>query len=136
MLDHVSLRVSDQERSKQFYAAALAPLGYDLAMENTSGAGFRKTSIPEFWVKQGQVASVSEGLDPAHMVGCGGAGIHVAFASDDRRGVEEFHRAALAAGGRDNGPPALRPEYHPNYFGAFVLDPDGYNVEAVCHRGE
>lgn len=134
MLDHVSLRVADYDRSKKFYQAALAPLGYTLAMEMESGAGFRKGYIPSFWVKQGEPGTAGRAADPADLAGCGGAAVHVAFASEDRSSVDAFHRAALAAGGRDNGPPRLCPEYHPNYYGAFVLDPDGYNIEAVCHK--
>jgi catechol 2,3-dioxygenase-like lactoylglutathione lyase family enzyme len=118
VIDHIGIRVSDYERSKAFYQKALAPLGYQLFMEGSSGAGFRKETIPDFWVKLGTPAP----------------SIHIAFASSDRDTVDAFHRAALAAGGRDNGAPGLRPEYHPNYYGAFVLDPDGHNIEAVCHR--
>ena len=136
MLDHISVRVADYDRSKKFYQEALAPLGYTLAMENSSGAGFRRGPIPSFWVKQGQALNLAEASPARELAGCGGAAIHVAFASDNRGMVDAFHRAALAAGGRDNGAPSLRPEYHPNYYGAFVLDPDGYNIEAVCHRGE
>jgi catechol 2,3-dioxygenase-like lactoylglutathione lyase family enzyme len=89
-------------------------------MEGSSGAGFRKDLIPDFWIKKG---------DPTPSV-------HIAFASADRAAVDAFHRAAIAAGARDNGPPGLRPNYHPGYYGAFVLDPDGYNIEAVCHKPE
>jgi catechol 2,3-dioxygenase-like lactoylglutathione lyase family enzyme len=133
MLDHVSLRVADYGRSKRFYQAALAPLGYTLAMEVDSGAGFRKGFIPDFWVKQGEVIGFS-GPSPSLDAGCGGPPVHVAFSSEDRAMVDLFYRAALAAGGRDNGAPGLRPHYHANYYGAFVLDPDGYNIEAVCHK--
>lgn len=133
MLDHVSIRVLDYDRSKKFYEAALAPLGYTLAMETGSGAGFRRDHIPNFWVKQGKAICVAEGVDPQELAGCGGAAVHIAFASVDRGAVDAFYRAALAAGGQDNGAPSLRPEYHSNYYGAFVLDPDGYNIEAVCH---
>ena len=118
MLDHIGIRVSDYERSKTFYAAALAPLGYQLAMEGQSGAGFRKGYIPDFWVKKGDFSPST----------------HIAFSADDRATVDAFYRAALAAGARDNGAPGLRAHYHPNYYGAFVLDPDGYNIEAVCHK--
>lgn len=136
MIDHINLRVSNYGRSKEFYRAALAPLGYRLAMEVDSGAGFAKGPIPSFWVKEGELVSRS-GLDEATpSAGCGGPQIHVAFASPTRATVDEFHRAAMAAGGRDNGLPGLRPKYHPNYYGAFVLDPDGYNIEAVCHAAE
>ena len=113
-LDHINLRVADYIRSREFYRAALAPLGYRLAMEGSSGAGFSKGAIPAFWIKQG----------------------HVAFSGESRGTVDAFHRAALAAGGRDNGPPGIRAEYHANYYGGFVLDPDGYNIEAVCHKAE
>ena len=133
MFDHISLRVADYDRSKKFYQAALAPLGYVLAMETGSGAGFRKGYIPSFWVKQGEPMTAAT-ADPAKLAGCGGAAIHLAFSADDRSAVDAFHRAALAAGGRDNGAPRVCPEYHPNYYGAFVLDPDGYNIEAVCHQ--
>ena len=136
MLDHVSLRVADYDRSKSFYAAALAPLGYTLAMESASGAGFRRGFIPDFWIKQGEPMSLGARPDPQEQAGCGGPAVHVAFAGDNRTTVDAFHRAALAAGARDNGAPGLRPNYHPNYYGAFVLDPDGYNIEAVCHQAE
>lgn len=118
MLDHVGIRVSNYERSKAFYSTALAPLGYRLQFEHpVSGAGFGRSRKPDFWIKQGLPS-------PA---------LHIAFASDDRATVEAFHGAAMAAGGRDNGGPGLRTEYHPNYYGAFVLDPDGHNIEAVHH---
>ena len=133
MVDHISIRVADYDRSREFYAAALAPLGYTLAMEVDSGAGFGREFIPDFWIKQG-VPSGSGA--PAEHSGCGGPAVHVAFASDDRNAVDAFYRAALAAGARDNGAPGLRPNYHPNYYGAFVLDLDGYNIEAVCHKAE
>jgi catechol 2,3-dioxygenase-like lactoylglutathione lyase family enzyme len=119
VLDHVSLPVSDLERSKRFYEEALSPLGYELIMEHhISGVGFGQSGKPDFWIRQGEV----------------GAAVHVAFASDDRATVDAFHEGAIAAGGSDNGRPGLRPEYHPTYYGAFVLDPDGNNIEAVCHR--
>jgi catechol 2,3-dioxygenase-like lactoylglutathione lyase family enzyme len=118
VLDHVGLQVSDRERSRRFYAQALSPLGYELVMEHRiSGAGFGRSGKPDFWIRQGAPAS----------------NVHVAFAADHRAAVGAFHEAAIAAGGRDNGSPGLRPEYHPAYYGAFVLDPDGNNVEAVCH---
>jgi catechol 2,3-dioxygenase-like lactoylglutathione lyase family enzyme len=131
LLDHVSLRVANYDRSRQFYQEALAPLGYVLAMETESGAGFRRGFIPSFWIKQGEAISHRDTVDAS---GCGGPAIHVAFGCDDRSAVDAFYRAALDAGARDNGAPALRPTYHANYYGAFVLDPDGYNIEAVCHR--
>ncbi len=136
MLDHINIRVADYERSKKFYEAALAPLGYRLAMEVASGAGFSKEFIPDFWVKQGAPISFGVEAESTEMSGCGGTAVHVAFASDDRNTVDAFYQAALAAGARDNGAPGLRPNHHPNYYGAFVLDPDGYNIEAVCHKAE
>ena len=135
MLDHVSLRVADYDRSKKFYEAALRPLGYKLAMEAASGAGFSKGFIPVFWIKQGKPMSSAVRAEPPELDACGGPSVHVAFASDDRSTVDAFYRAALDAGARDNGAPGLRPN-HPNYYGAFVLDPDGYNIEAVCHKAE
>jgi catechol 2,3-dioxygenase-like lactoylglutathione lyase family enzyme len=127
MIDHVTFLVSDYQRSREFYLAALAPLGYRLVMELTQAA------IPELPV------SHFCGIGPGKPVfwlrptdGPIGA-THVAFRSPDHASVDAFHRAALAAGGRDHGAPGLRTEYHPSYYGAFVLDPDGHNVEAVCH---
>jgi catechol 2,3-dioxygenase-like lactoylglutathione lyase family enzyme len=136
MLDHISIRVADYERSKKFYATALAPLGYTLLMENDSGVGFRREFIPDFWIKQGEPISFGTPVEPPELSGCGGLAVHIAFASDDRSAVDAFYRAALVAGARDNGAPGLRPNYHPNYYGAFVLDPDEYNIEAVCHKAE
>ena len=119
MLDHVGLQVSDRERSKRFYAEALSPLGYGLVMEHRiSGVGFGRSGKPEFWIREATPAP----------------GVHVAFAADHRAAVDAYYEAAIAAGGGDNGRPGPRPEYHPAYYGAFVLDPDGYNVEAVCHE--
>ncbi len=118
MIDHLSIRVSDYERSKTFYQRALAPLGYTLMMESASGAGFHKEAIPDFWLLQGTPTPT----------------VHIAFAAVDRNAVDAFHAAAIAAGATENGPPGLRANYHPGYYGAFVRDPDGYNIEAVCHR--
>jgi catechol 2,3-dioxygenase-like lactoylglutathione lyase family enzyme len=129
MLDHVGVSVTDYSRSKAFYEKALAPLGIGLVMEvtpeetgGTSHAGFGHGGKPFFWI--GDAPSGSTGR------------VHVAFAAPDRRTVDAFHAAAIAAGGVDNGPPGLRAHYHPAYYGAFVLDPDGHNIEAVCHRPE
>jgi catechol 2,3-dioxygenase-like lactoylglutathione lyase family enzyme len=125
MIDHLGFPVSDYERSKAFYAAALAPLGYVLIMEVAQGendhpaAGFGRGGKPDFWI------GGEGGLDGV---------LHVAIATDERASVDAFYRAAIAAGGADNGAPGLRPHYHPNYYAAFVRDPDGHNVEAVCHR--
>ena len=121
MIDHLGLRVSEYVKSKRFFESALAPLGYQVVMEfGGSVAGLGVEGKPDFWISQGEA----------------GGPVHVAFASPDRATVDAFYQAALAAGGGDNGAPGLRPEYHPNYYGAFVLDPDGNNVEAVCHQPE
>lgn len=121
MLDHVSLRVANYERSKRFFESALAPLGYTVIMEfGGAAAGLGAQGKPDFWISPGQASGP----------------LHVAFLSPDRATVDAFYQAALAAGGRDNGTPGLRPEYHPSYYGAFVHDPDGNNVEVVCHRPE
>jgi len=119
VLDHVSLNVADYGASKRFYEAALAPLGIELLMEFDAHGGFGRDGKPFFWI----------GERPPL-----GGSTHVAFASPDRVTVDAFHAAALAAGGVDNGPPGLRPQYHADYYAAFVHDPDGNNVEAVCHR--
>ena len=126
MIDHMGFAVSNMERSKTFYIDALKPLGIGVLMEVTAEqtgadahAGFGDDNKAFFWIGTG-----------AKLKG----GTHVAFAAGTRADVDAFHRAAIAAGGRDNGPPGLRPEYHPHYYGAFVFDPDGNNVEAVCHR--
>jgi catechol 2,3-dioxygenase-like lactoylglutathione lyase family enzyme len=125
MIDHVGFPVSDYERSKAFYTRALSPLGYTLVMEvrqdehDSPAAGFGADGKPDLWI------GGEGGLNRA---------LHVAITANDRAAVDAFYDAALAAGGRDNGAPGLRPNYHPNYYGAFVLDPDGHNVEAVCHK--
>ena len=124
MLDHVGIEVSDLARSRAFYEAALEPLGVRLLMEFEGAVGFGKDtehgSKPFFWIYERGRPAVS--------------GAHVAFAAADRDTVDAFHAAALAAGATDNGAPGPRPIYHPGYYGAFVLDPDANNVEAVCHR--
>jgi len=128
MIDHTGVMVSDFGKSKAFYSRALAPLGYSLLMEfpaavtgHTDVAGFGEPQKPDFWIGQG-----SPNTPP----------IHIAFQVSRRALVDAFYHAALAAGGRDNGAPGLRPQYHPDYYGAFVLDPDGHNIEAVCHTPE
>ena len=118
MIDHTGVTVSKIEPSKAFYRAALAPLGYAMLKEFGPVAGFGIAPNHDFWIGQG-VPNVPP--------------IHVAFRAESRAMVDAFYRAALAAGGRDNGAPGLRPQYHANYYGAFVLDPDGHNIEAVCH---
>jgi catechol 2,3-dioxygenase-like lactoylglutathione lyase family enzyme len=117
MLDHLGIPVTDLERSKAFYEKALVPLGQGLLMEFPGVAGFGSEGIPSFWLREGAET----------------APVHVALVAADRPMVDAFHQAALAAGGTDNGGPGLREIYHPHYYGAFVLDPDGHNVEAVCH---
>jgi catechol 2,3-dioxygenase-like lactoylglutathione lyase family enzyme len=120
MLDHVTIGVSDIERSKMFYDQALRPLGIErLYAEGKTFASYGADRKAFFWI----------GLRETSQTGA-----HVAFTAQDRETVEQFYQAALAAGGQDNGPPGLRPHYHENYYGAFILDPDGHNIEAVCHR--
>jgi catechol 2,3-dioxygenase-like lactoylglutathione lyase family enzyme len=119
IIDHIGINVSDLERSKAFYAAALAPLGISELMAPAPGVvGYGAPPKPEFWLVQRDDV---------------GAPLHVAFATD-RATVDAFHEAALGAGGTDNGGPGERPIYHPGYYGAYVLDPDGHNIEAVSHR--
>jgi catechol 2,3-dioxygenase-like lactoylglutathione lyase family enzyme len=124
MIDHVGINVSDYERSKAFYVEALAPLGYELGIEPAGGAaGFvEQTEVgrkPSFWL-EARRTPVTEN-------------VHISFGAPDRATVDAFHAAALAAGGTDNGPPGVREIYHPHYYGGFVRDPDGNNIEAVCH---
>ena len=119
MLDHVGLGVSDYAASNTFFREALRPLGYDVVIEGPYGVGVGPAGKPLLWLNQSSEK-------PAHL--------HLAFTANDRKEVDEFYRAALQAGGRDNGPPGLRPHYHPNYYGAFVIGPDGHNIEAVCHK--
>lgn len=126
MLDHLGFTVSDFARSKAFYAHALAPLGIGIVKEvgpeqtgDSSHAGFGEDGKPYFWIGDGGDALRG--------------GLHVAFAATTRAQVDAFYKAALAAGARENGPPGVRAHYHPNYYGAFVLDFDGHNIEAVCH---
>lgn len=123
MLDHIGIEVSDYERSRAFYTEALKPLGMELLMEPVSGVGgfgLPADQKPFFWIaaRGGPVVT----------------GAHVAFAAPDTEVVDAFHAAALGAGAQDNGGPGKREIYHPNYYGAYVLDPDGNNVEAVCTR--
>jgi catechol 2,3-dioxygenase-like lactoylglutathione lyase family enzyme len=121
MLDHITLAVRDYEKGKRFFTAALKPLGYEVVMEFGGFCGLGVGGKPDFWIA---------GEDGQHPVGA----MHVAFAAPDRKAVDAFHAAAVAAGGQDNGKPGLRADYHPSYYGAFVLDADGHNIEAVCHK--
>ena len=120
MLDHVTIAVSDFERAQAFYDTALQAIGIErLYAEGRVFAGYGVGEKAFFWI--GVRDTVVNGT-------------HIAFTAMDRAAVDRFYTAALAAGGRDNGAPGLRPHYHPNYYGAFVLDPDGHNIEAVCHQ--
>lgn len=118
MIDHIGVSVTDLDRSIAFYTKALAPLGYTLIMKWDQFAGFGTAGKPNFWIGKGAPEDA----------------IHVAFRAGGRAQVRAFHEAALAAGGKDNGAPGERPHYHEHYYGAFVRDPDGHNVEAVCHE--
>jgi catechol 2,3-dioxygenase-like lactoylglutathione lyase family enzyme len=120
ILDHMGISVSDCEQSKAFYGAALKPLGIGMLMEVQGWCGFgRQGEGPQFWFGKGEKPQ---------------APMHIAFAAENRDQVRAFHAAALAAGAKDNGPPGIREVYHPNYYGAYVIGPDGHNVEAVCHK--
>ena len=125
MIDHTGLSVSDPAKSRRFYEAALGTLGYtqlmEVPIEHTGGrvvVGYGVAPKPDFWIASGAPQ------EPR---------LHVAFRADNKEQVDAFYKAALAAGGRDNGPPGPRAHYHPGYYGAFVLDPDGHNIEAVIH---
>ena len=124
MLAHISIGVKDVENSKRFYDAALRPLGYRCvrAARATSGYGYGTDTISFWIVSAGRPVPADEK-----------SGFHICFDAAAAAAVDAFHAAALQAGGRDNGAPGLRPHYHPDYYVAFVLDPDGNNVEAVCH---
>ncbi len=126
ILDHLTVMVSDYERSREFYTLALAPLGIELMMEFGSIAGFGRDK-PELWIGVGPASFQTP--EQLRII----TPIHVALRAASRDQVDAFHRAALAAGGRDFGGPGLREIYHPGYYGAFVLDPDGHNIEAVHH---
>jgi len=131
MLDHVGITVSDMTASRAFYEAALRALGLSVQMAVTAaesggayeGVGFGSPGKPDFWISKTLENRAS-------------GPVHVAFSAPDRATVDAFYFAAMRAGGRDNGAPGLRPHYHPSYYAAFVLDPDGVNIEAVCHRPE
>jgi catechol 2,3-dioxygenase-like lactoylglutathione lyase family enzyme len=126
MIDHTGVSASDFEKSKAFYTNALSVIGYALLMEfpasvtgSTDVAGYGEPPKPDFWVSKGEANRPP---------------LHVAFRVSTREIVDAFYNAAMAAGGRDNGAPGIRPHYHEHYYGAFVLDPDGNNIEAVCHQ--
>ncbi|MGO8915123.1 MAG: VOC family protein [Stellaceae bacterium] len=130
MLDHLSLGVGDLERSRAFYDAVLAPLGYGRVYDFDEGSGYgppephplREQALP-FWIVRHRTVTPNLGL-------------HIGFAAPNRTAVDAFHATALANGGTDNGKPGLRPQYHAHYYGAFVFDPDGHKIEAVCHLPE
>jgi len=123
MLDHMTFRVADLDKSVAFYSAALAPLGYAKRVDEDFGGGrvvgFGRGEKIDTWLVQASPVTT---------------GCHLAWCAESRAAVEAFHAGAMSAGGRDNGGPGLRPHYHKEYFGAFVIDPDGNNVEAVCHN--
>ena len=121
ILDHIGFNVSDLDASKRFYQAALSPLRIGIAAEGDGWAMLGRDGKPQFWFG-------ASGASPGP--------IHIAFAAANREEVRQFHAAALKAGGKDNGAPGLRPEYHANYYGAFVIGPDGHNIEAVCHHAQ
>ena len=125
MIDHIGLNVRDVARATEFYLDALGPLGYGIVMQvsaeergGSPAVGFGAGQKPSFWIAEGELQS---------------GPMHVAFVAPNRAAVDAFYAAAIKAGGKDNGGPGLRPEYHANYYGAFVFDPDGNNAEAVCH---
>jgi catechol 2,3-dioxygenase-like lactoylglutathione lyase family enzyme len=118
MYDHIGLRVKALDASVRFYESALGALGLVLCSRDDSGAGFGPRGEPGLWLSRGTP----------------GPGVHVAFRAPDRAAVDRFHRDGLTAGGKDNGRPGLRPDYSPTYYAAFLIDPDGNNVEAVCLR--
>jgi catechol 2,3-dioxygenase-like lactoylglutathione lyase family enzyme len=120
VFDHVGFGVTNLAESKAFFLQALHPLGAALSMEGPYGVGIGRNGKPSLWLFETNET-------PAHL--------HVAFTAESREQVDAFYKAALAAGGKDNGAPGLRPHYHANYYGAFVIGPDGHNVEAVCHKG-
>ena len=121
IIDLIGFGVSDIEKSKEFYVKSLEPSGIKLLAEERNNVGFGKDKTAPFWIGPNNDASRK---------------IHIAFVAVNRMQVDEFYKAALAAGGKDNGPPGIREIYHSDYYAAFVLDPDGHNIEAVCHKPE
>jgi len=120
MLDHIMIDVSDYEKSRIFFEKALEPLNYKVVMEFGRACGFGVNNKPYLWIREGKK----------------GQPVHIAFNSPNRKLVDEFYSFAMENGGVDNGKPGLRLHYHENYYGAFVFDPDGNNIEAVCHLAE
>ncbi|MFT3696075.1 MAG: VOC family protein [Kofleriaceae bacterium] len=122
MIDHTGIRCANLDKSIEFYKKALAPISYELLMHlaEYGAAGFGEKGKADFWLNSNHGAPKENG--------------HVAFRASGREQVRKFYEAAIAAGGKDNGPPGPRPHYHENYYGAFVLDPDGNNIEVVCHE--
>lgn len=137
MLDHMTFRVIDIARAKAFYSAALEPLGYSVCFEGQYGSNILGFAYPDVSEPDGKKADVwfidgpSSYGGPAATSGC-----HLAWRAGNRAQVDAFYKAAIAAGGKCNGEPGLRPDYHANYYGAFVIDPEGNNIEAVCHLPE
>ncbi|HVF65266.1 MAG TPA: VOC family protein [Casimicrobiaceae bacterium] len=123
MIDHIGIPMSNVDRSSAFYDKALAPLGIVRIIDAGGWIGMGRRGKPDFWFGENGIAGAP-------------ASLHIAFTAENREQVRAFHNAAIAAGGRDNGAPGIRAVYHPNYYGAFVFDPDGHNVEAVCHAPE
>jgi catechol 2,3-dioxygenase-like lactoylglutathione lyase family enzyme len=119
MYDHIGLKVRDLDASVRFYTAALAPLGHVLSSRDDSGAGFGPEDAPALWLHLSKAPQ--------------GAGAHVAFRANDHNAIKAFHAAGLKAGGRDNGGAGPRKDYSPTYYAAFLIDPDGNNIEAVCN---
>lgn len=119
MIDHVSIYVTDLAKSRELYRAALAALGYEIVLEFPQAVGLGINQKPDLWLIAGGPRT---------------GGQHVAIRAIGRKAVRDFYAAALGAGGTDNGPPGVRPQYHPHYFGGFVHDFDGNNLEAVCHE--
>ena len=121
MIEHVSLRCRSSRKSRKFYEAALQPLGYECDMEHGEAFGFKDAKgRHDFWVTKGKV----------------GTPTHICFLAKNKKQIDQFHAAALKSGGKDNGAPGLRPQYHANYYAAFVIGPDGHNIEVVCHATE
>ena len=121
IIDHIGIKVSNYKESRNFYKKALEPLGDELIMEIMGYAGFGKGKKAEFWMSEDD-----KPISP----------IHVAFLAESREQVDQFYKAAIEAGAKDNGAPGIRTIYHPDYYGAFVIGPDGHNIEAVCHKPE